>query len=288
MKQSNFTKVQSAWLPKNRWKFIAYPLLLLGAAASLLPLYWMIRSSFMSMGQIFQLPPIWIPKPFHWENYQKAMEVAPFGRFYLNTMFIVVMVVAGTVLSSSISAYAFSRLRWGGRDKFFAMLIASMMLPFAVTMIPLFVGWSRLGFTNTYVPLIVPAWFGGGAYNIFLLRQFYMTIPHELDESAYMDGASYGVIYLKILLPLTKSALIVVGMFSFMGSWNDFLGPLLYLNSTEKYTVSMGLRMFQGMYNAEWHLMMAASTIAILPVMAVFFLGQRYIIEGITLTGIKE
>lgn len=273
--------------PKNRWKFIVYPLLMLGAAFSLLPLYWLVRSSFMSMGQIFQLPPIWIPHPIRWQNYQKAMSVVPFGRYYLNTAFIVTMVVLGTVLSSSVSAYAFARLRWRGRNAMFALLIASMMLPFAVTMIPLFVGWSRLGFSNTYVPLIVPAWFGGGAYNIFLLRQFYMTLPRELDESAFVDGASYFTIYMRILLPLTKSALIVVGMFSFMGCWNDFLGPLIYLSSSSKYTVSLGLRMFQGMYNAEWHLMMAASTIALLPVMLVFFFGQRYIIEGITLTGMK-
>lgn len=278
----------SILLPKNRWKLVAYPLLLVGAFISLVPLYWMIRSSFMSMGQIFQLPPIWIPHPIRWENYVKAMDVAPFGRYYLNTTFIVVMVVLDTVLSSSISAYAFARLRWSGRNVIFALLIGSMMLPFAVTMIPLFVGWSRIGLTNTYVPLILPAWFGGGAYNIFMMRQFYMTIPRELDESAFIDGASHWTIYLKILMPLTKSAMIVVGMFSFMGSWNDFLGPLLYLNSTEKYTVSMGLRMFQGMYNAEWHLMMAASTIALLPVVVVFFIGQRYILEGIALSGLKE
>lgn len=272
---------------KNRWKLIVFPLLILGSVFSLLPLYWLIRSSLMSMGQIFQLPPIWIPNPVKWSNYSKALSVVPFGQYYLNTFFIVGMVVLGTILSSSISAYAFSRLRWRGRNIVFGCLIASMMLPFAVTMIPLFVSWSRLGFSNTYVPLIAPAWFGGGAYNIFLLRQFYMTIPRELDESARVDGAGYFTIYLRILLPLTKSAMIVVGMFSFMGCWNDFLGPLIYLNSSAKYTVSLGLRMFQGMYNAEWHLMMAASTLALLPVVVVFFIGQKYIIEGITLTGIK-
>lgn len=277
----------SLLLPRNRWKFVAYPLLLFGTLFSLLPLYWLVRSSFMSMGQIFQLPPIWIPKPFRWSNYTKAFSVVPFGQYYLNTAFIVVSVVIGTVVSSSLSAYAFARLRWKGRNIVFAGLMASMMLPFAVTMIPLFVTWSRMGFSNTYVPLIVPAWLGGGASNIFLLRQFYRTIPRELDESAFIDGANYFQIYFHILLPLTKSALIVVGMFAFMGSWNDFLGPLIYLNSTSKYTVSLGLRMFQGMYNAEWHLMMAASTIAILPVMTVFFIGQKYIVEGITLTGIK-
>ncbi len=280
-------KRASLFSSKNRWKLLVYPLLLIGCAVSLLPLYWLVRSSFMSMSQIFQLPPIWIPKTFRWQNYTKALTVVPFDRYYINTTLIVLGVVCGTVISGSVSGYAFARLRWKGRNVMFACLIASMMLPFAVTMIPLFVGWSQLGFSNTYVPLIAPAWFGGGAYNIFLLRQFYMTIPRELDEAAFVDGASYLQIFTKVLLPLTKSAMIVVGMFAFMGSWNDFLGPLIYLSSASKYTVSLGLRQFQGMYNAEWHLMMAASTIAVLPVIVVFFIGQRYFIEGITLTGIK-
>ncbi|MDR2657767.1 MAG: carbohydrate ABC transporter permease [Oscillospiraceae bacterium] len=274
-------------LRKNTWMVFVYTLLLAGAAASLAPLYWLVRSSFMSLSQIFILPPKWIPSPFRWSNYAKAFSVVPFGRYYLNTALIVAGVVSGTVITSSLSAYAFARLRWRGRNALFACLIASMMLPFAVTMIPLFVGWSRLGFANTYVPLILPAWFGGGAYNIFLLRQFYMTIPRELDESAFVDGAGYVTIYRSILLPLTRPALIVVGMFAFMGCWNDFLGPLIYLSSSSLYTVSLGLRMFQGMYNAEWNLMMAASVVALLPVIVVFFIGQRYIIEGITLTGIK-
>lgn len=272
---------------KLGFKVFVYALLLAGAFFSLVPLYWLVRSSLMSMAQIFQLPPIWIPKPLRFSNYVKAFSVVSFGRYYLNTALIVLGVVSGTVITSSLSAYAFARLRWKGRNIMFACLISSMMLPFAVTMIPLFVGWSKLGFANTYVPLIVPAWFGGGAYNIFLLRQFYMTIPRELDESAFVDGAGYFTIYRSILLPLTRPALIVVGIFAFMGSWNDFLGPLIYLSSTAKYTVSLGLRMFQGMYNAEWHLMMAASTAALLPVIVVFFIGQRYFIEGITLTGIK-
>ncbi len=272
---------------KITWKVLVYVLLLAGAFFSLVPLYWLIRSSLMSMSQIFQLPPIWIPNPLRFSNYTKAFSVVTFGRYYLNTAIIVLGVVSGTVITSSLCAYAFARLRWRGRGIMFACLISSMMLPFAVTMIPLFVGWSKLGLSNTYVPLILPAWFGGGAYNIFLLRQFYMTIPRELDESAFVDGAGYFTIYRSILLPLTQPALIVVGIFAFMGSWNDFLGPLIYLSSSTKYTVSLGLRMFQGMYNAEWHLMMAASAAALLPVIVVFFVGQRYFIEGITLTGIK-
>lgn len=274
-------------IKKIGFKFVIYLLLAIGAFFSLVPLYWLVRSSLMSMSQIFQMPPIWIPNPPRFSNYIKALSAVPFDRYYLNSALIALGVVSGTLITSSLSAYAFARLRWKGRNVMFSCLIAGMMLPFAVTMIPQFVGWSRLGFVNTYVPLIAPAWFGGGAYFIFLLRQFYMTIPRELDESAFVDGASYIQILLHILLPLTKPALVVVGLFSFMNCWNDFLGPLIYLNSSSKYTVSLGLRMFQGLYNAEWHLMMAASTVALLPVVIVFFIGQRYFIEGITLTGIK-
>ena len=268
-------------------KALVYILLGAGAFVSLVPLYWLVRSSLMSMGQIFQLPPIWIPSPLRWSNYTLALSQVNFGRYYINSALYVLGAVSGCLVSSSLSAYAFARLRWKGRNIMFACVIASMMLPFAATMIPRFVGWSKVGLVNTYVPLILPWWLAERAYFVFLVRQFYMTIPRELDESAFMDGASHFQIFSKILVPLTKPALIVVGLLSFRDAWNDFLGPLLYLNSESKYTVSLGLRMFQGMYNAEWHLMMAAAALALLPVMVIFFIGQRYFIEGITLTGIK-
>jgi len=211
----------------------------------------------------------------------------PFATYFRNTMTIVFFTVTGTVITSSICAFGFARCRWPGRDIVFGILMTSMMLPFAVTMIPTFIFWRHLGFLNTFVPLVAPSWFGGGIFNIFLLRQFYSTIPRELDEAALVDGASYFRIYLQVILPLTRPALIVVGLFSFLHAWNDFLGPLIYLTNDRNFTLALGLRQFQGLFNAQWHFMMAASTVVLIPVIIVFLIGQKYFIEGITLTGMK-
>lgn len=264
-----------------------YLVLILGCAMSLLPLIWMVRSSLMGMAQIFVVPPIWIPNPVRWQNYTQALSALPFGTFFKNSLFITTLVVTGTVITGSICAYSFARIRWKGRGLLFSLIISSMMLPPAVTLIPLFLQWNALKLTNSYVPLIAPAWFGGGAYYIFLLRQFYMDIPRELDESARIDGAGHFTIYARIILPLTKPAMIVVGLFAFLNCWNDFLQPLVYLNDTDRYTVALGLQLFIGSYRTDWHLLMAAACVAILPVIAVFLVGQRYFIEGIALTGIK-
>lgn len=266
---------------------ITYLLLIAGGAFCMLPLIWLVRSSLMDMGQIFVMPPIWIPSPAHFSNYREALTILPFARYFANTVIIVVLTVLGTVLSSAICAYSFSRMRWRGRDLIFALILSSMMLPYAVTLIPTFVMWSNLALTNTFAPLIVPAWFGGGAFNIFLLRQFFLGIPRELDEAAFLDGANHWQIFTQIIVPLTRPALIVVGLFTFLGAWNDFLGPLVYLNSESKYTLALGLQQFKGLYSAEWHLMMAAATVVLLPAIIVFFVGQKYFIEGIALTGIK-
>ena len=241
----------------------------------------------MNLSQIFTMPPEWIPVPFQWDNFRRALTVLPFDVFFTNTMIIVVSVLVGTVATSSIAAFGFSRIRWKGRDTVFAILMTSMMLPFAVTMIPSFLGWKMLGFYDTFYPLIVPAYFGGGIFNIFLLRQFYLTIPRDFDEAAVVDGASYFQIYWKIIFPLSRSALIVVALFSFLGSWNDFMGPLIYLKSDKLFTLALGLQMFQGSYTAQWDLLMAASAAVVLPCVIVFLIGQRYFLEGITLTGLK-
>jgi multiple sugar transport system permease protein len=283
-------KIQSNQYYRNKRigsKTLVYIMLIGGAIFALLPLYWLFRSSLMDMVQIFEMPPVLIPSPTHFDNYVKAMTVVPFARYFLNTTVIVVGVVVGTLLSSSISAFAFARLKWKGRDTIFGILMSGMMLPFAVTLIPTFIGWSALDLNNTYAPLIIPAWFGGGMANIFMLRQFYTTLPKELDEAAIVDGAKTFTIFVKIILPLSKSALIVVGLFSFMGAWNDFLAPLVYISTPDKYTVALGLQQFKGMYNAEWHLMMAAATVVVLPVIIVYFIGQRYFMDGIALTGLK-
>ncbi|RCX23652.1 carbohydrate ABC transporter membrane protein 2 (CUT1 family) [Fontibacillus phaseoli] len=272
-----------AWFEKG----LIYLVLTAGGIFSLLPLVWLIRSSLMNMGQIFELPPVWIPRPVQFSNYSEALTILPFGQYFVNTAIIVVFSVLGVIITSSISAYSFARMKWRGRNMVFGLLLSSMMLPYAVTLIPTFIGWSQIGLTNSFIPLIAPAWFGGGAFNIFLLRQFYLSIPRDLDEAAYVDGAGHWRIFRSIILPLTKPALIVVGLFSFLAAWNDFLGPLVYLNDETKYTLALGLQQFKGMYSAEWHLMMAAATVVLLPAIIVFFIGQRYFIEGITLTGIK-
>jgi len=264
-----------------------YSALILISILFIIPFIWLLRSSLMNLSQIFTMPPEWIPAPFQWDNFRRALTVLPFDVFFTNTMIIVLSVLVGTVATSSIAAFGFSRIQWKGRDTVFAILMTSMMLPFAVTMIPSFLGWKMLGFYDTFYPLIVPAYFGGGIFNIFLLRQFYLTIPRDFDEAAVVDGASYFQIYWKIIFPLSRSALIVVALFSFLGSWNDFMGPLIYLKSDKLFTLALGLQMFQGSYTAQWDLLMAASAAVVLPCVIVFLIGQRYFLEGITLTGLK-
>lgn len=278
--------LKSMSLRRRVWRIIVYLLLIAGSMITFFPFLWLIRSSFMEMSQIFIMPVEWIPRPFMWQNYPEALTVVPFGLYFWNTLKIVVGVLCGTVLSSSVAAFAFSRLRWRWRDRVFTMLLTTMMLPYAVTLIPTFILWTKLELVNTLVPLILPAWFGSPFY-IFLLRQFFMGIPYELDEAAYVDGASPLYVYAKIIVPLAKPALIVVSIFTFMGVWNDLLGPVIYLTDPNMFTVAVGLAQFQGMYTAQWHLLMAASTVVLLPVITLFFIAQKYFIQGIALTGLK-
>jgi len=266
---------------------LIYVLLIAGSIAMIFPFVWLIRSSLMENSQIFVFPPEWIPDPFKWSNYKEALTSVPFGKYFLNTLTIELFVISGVLITSVMAAYSFSRLSWPGRNLVFALLLGSMMLPYAVTLIPNFMLWRSLGGINTFLPLTVPAWFGGGAFNIFLLRQFFMGIPKELDEAAYMDGAAPYRVLWTIIVPLAKPAMIVVAIFSFIDVWNDFLGPIIYLNSNEKFTLALGLATFKGLYNAQWGYLMAASATIVAPILAIFFFAQRQFIEGITLTGIK-
>jgi multiple sugar transport system permease protein len=266
---------------------LTYAVLIAGAAVALLPFVWLVRSSLMGPAQIFTSPPEWIPRPFTWDNYRESLTVIPFARYFRNTMTIELFVVTGTVVTSALAGYSFARLRWPGRDLVFGILLTGLMLPYAVTLIPTFIFWQQLGAINTYFPLTVPAWFGGGAFNIFLLRQFFRTIPRDLDEAAYLDGASPFRVLWEIVLPLSRPALIVVAIFTFIAVWNDFLGPLIYLNDDDKFTLALALASFKGIYNAQWGYLMAASTAVILPIVVLFFFAQRYFVTGITLTGIK-
>lgn len=257
------------------------------SVAFILPFVWLLRSSLMGMSQIFKMPPEWIPRPLVLDNYSTALTVLPFGRYALNTMLIVVTGVTGIVITSSLSAYSFARLRWRGQRVVFALIMSSLMLPYAVTLIPTFLGWRYVVGADSFLPLIVPAWFGGGAFNIFLVRQFMLGIPRELEEAAIIDGARHGQIFLRVIVPLAKPAMIVVGLFAFFTIWNDYLGPLIYLNDGDKFTLALGLTQFIGFYSAQWHLLMAASAVVVLPPVMLFFFGQRMLVEGITMTGLK-
>ena len=268
-------------------KFMVYLLCLLGSVLMLFPLLWLVRSSVMGLGQIFTFPPEWIPRPWQWQNYPEALTTIPFFRYFLNTLTILIPTVVGTVITSALAAYGFSRLRWPGRDLVFNVLLTTLMLPYAVTLIPTFLLWAQLDLINTFWPLIIPHWFGGGIFSIFLLRQFFRTIPRELDEAALIDGANPLQILWRIIVPLSRPALIAVAIFSALNSWNDFLGPLIYLNDSRHFTLAIGLAEFTGLYSSQWHLLMAASTVVIAPVIVLFFFAQRYFIEGIALTGSK-
>ncbi|MFI6506947.1 carbohydrate ABC transporter permease [Streptosporangium sp. NPDC050855] len=277
--------------PRRYGRVLVHLALVAGALPTLVPFVWLVRSSLMEDAQMFVAPPEWIPSPFRWSNFTEALTAQPFALYLLNTVIIAVVGVLGTVITCSIAAFSFSRLRWRGRDAVFAVLLSAVMLPYAVTLIPTFVMWQELGALDTFVPLTVPSWFagaGGGVFNVFLLRQFFLTIPFELDEAAYIDGASPGRVLWTVVLPLSRPAIVVVTIFTFIGTWNDFLGPLLYLNDESRYTLSLGLASFQSVYITQWGYLMAASAAVIAPIIALFFFLQRYFIEGVTLTGIKN
>jgi multiple sugar transport system permease protein len=268
-------------------KFLLYLVLISGSAVFILPLVWMVRSALMDASQIFIVPPIWIPDPIRFGNFKTALDTVPFDRYFINTMIIVVGNVTGAVLTSAICGYSFARLRWRGRDFFFGLLMSGMMLPYAVTLIPTFLGWRTVVGPNTYLPLILPAWFGGGAFNVFLIRQFMRTIPKSMDEAALVDGAGYFQIFRHIIFPLSRSVVIVVALFQFLGVWNDFLGPLIYVNKESMYTLALGLQQFIGYYTAQWELLMAAATMILIPPILLFVTGQNYFIKGIVMSGLK-
>ncbi|MBI3957206.1 MAG: carbohydrate ABC transporter permease [Chloroflexi bacterium] len=252
-----------------------------------LPFLWLLSSSLKLERMIFIFPPQWIPNPVRFQNYVDALTYKPFGTYIANTLWIVLLNEIAIVGSASFCAYGFARIRFPGRDAWFGIVLATMMVPYFVLMIPQFVIFSRLGWTDSYLPLTVPFFFGGGAFNIFLLRQFFRTLPPELADAARIDGCDEFGIYWRIFMPLAKPALITVGIFTFLNGWNDFIGPLLYINSPDKFTVAIGLATFRSIMRTRWDLLMAASTAMILPVLVLFFFAQRYFIQGIVLSGLK-
>jgi multiple sugar transport system permease protein len=265
-----------------------YTLLLPGAFMFVLPLLCMMSTALKPPNQIFIYPPQWIPDPPQWSNFWEGWNAyLPFSLFLRNTLIITVGNILGNLFSCCLAAYAFARLRAPGKNFFFILVLATMLLPQEVTIIPQYVLFTRLGWNNTWLPLMIPPWFGFPFF-IFLLRQFFMSIPIDLDEAARLDGASSWHILLSIIIPLSKPALATVVIFAFIGNWNNFLYPLIYIRDTNKQVLAVGLNMFRGAYGQiDFHYMMAVSLLVLLPVLVVFFFGQRLFVQGIALTGIK-
>lgn len=265
---------------------LLHVVLIAGAIAMTGPFLWMVLSSLKPFSQIFLIPPKWIPDPWEWGNYKRSWEALPFGQAYFNSFYIAVISVAVQLLTCSMAAYAFAKIRFPFRESLFVLFLATMMVPHQVTIIPLYLMMKAIGWLDTHLALIVPAALFN-AFGVFLLRQFMKSIPDELEEASIMDGANRWTIYSRIILPLIRPALAALGIFTFLGMWNSFFGPLIFLNTPDKFTVPLLLNLFRGMYITDWTLMMAGSAIAVVPVLIVYILGQRYIIEGVTLTGIK-
>ncbi|MEZ4660795.1 MAG: carbohydrate ABC transporter permease [Caldilineaceae bacterium] len=261
--------------------------LLLGIVLIFIPLFWTISTSLKSPGEVFIFPPKWIPDQLLWSNYVEAVTAIPFFTYLYNTAFITTLSIIGKVISITLTAFAFARLQWWGRNTMFLLMLSTMMLPPHVTLIPQFILFKELGWINTYLPLIVPAFFGG-PWLTFLVRQFFMTLPRELDDAARIDGCSNWGVYWRIIMPLARPAVLIVVIFVFNGVWNEFLLPLIYLQSQEKFTLALGLRMFQGEMSTSWHLLMAASLLTMLPVLILFFAAQKYFMQGIVFTGVKQ
>ncbi|MCX7018412.1 MAG: carbohydrate ABC transporter permease [bacterium] len=256
-----------------------------GAATMLLPFIWMVSTSLKASGSVFDVPPKWIPNPVAWGNYRETLESLPFGWMFVNTVIVSGCITLGQLLTSSLAGYAFARVDFRGRDRLFLAYLATMMVPGAVTMIPVFITVRMLDLVDTYWALILPGVFT--AYGTFMMRQFFMAIPRELEEAAFIDGSGHFGVYRRIVLPLSKPALATLGTFTFMGAWRDFMWPLLVTNSETMQTLAVGLASFQGMYYTAWPLLMAGSVLVMAPLVGVFLFNQRFFIESIKLEGIK-
>lgn len=266
---------------------LQYAVLLLLSCFFIMPWVWMMSTSLKNPQELVVWPPIWIPHPIRWDNYISAFRQAAFSQYLGNTLVVTVPSMVGAVVSNALAAYGFARVRWPGREVVFAILLATMILPSFVTFIPLYVLFRRINWVDTYLPLVVPT-FLGNPFFIFLLRQFLMGLPTEISDAARVDGASEFGIFSQIVLPLARPAIAVVALFQFIGSWNDYFGPLIYLNDKARYTISLGIANMQSSYgfsNFAW--IMAATCMSVFPIIVVFFFAQRTFIEGIALTGLK-
>jgi ABC-type glycerol-3-phosphate transport system permease component len=272
--------------PRGWRKSLGIGLLVLVAGLFLAPTLWMISSSLKPDYEIFATPPSLLPISPRWQNYAEALTSLPFGRFAINTLIIALSTIVGHLLSCSIVAYGFARLNGPGKGFFFVLMLSTLMLPYPVTMVPLFIIFSKIGLINSFVPLILPAFFGNAFY-IFLLRQSFKQIPVDLEDAARLDGAGTLQVLANVILPLSRPALATVAIFTFQAAWNDFLGPLIFLHDQSLYTLQLGLSLFRGAYNVQWAYLMAASLVVTLPVIAIFFIAQKSFIEGVGFTGSK-
>jgi multiple sugar transport system permease protein len=271
-------------------RIVIYFLLLVGVAIVMVPFLWMISTSLKNAQDLFTFPPEWIPKPIEWGNYNAAWQALPFDRFLLNTLFTTILAMFAEITTAAIVAYGFARFRFPGRNVLFIILLSTMMLPGILTLIPKFIMWRSVDRIDTFTPLTVGAWFAWGPSFIFLLRQFFMTIPREIEEAAIIDGANTVQVFRQIMLPLVKPALLAIAVLSFQGNWNNFEGALIYLSTLEKYPMVLGLQFFGASLSREapqWHLMMAMATMMAAPILVLFFMAQRYFIEGLTVGAVK-
>jgi ABC-type glycerol-3-phosphate transport system permease component len=265
-------------------QLLVYALLIALSIIFILPFMWMVSTSLKQSRDVFTFPPQFLPNSFEWRNYIEGWTLLPFNTFLINSIIVTSANVIGNLISCSLVAYGFARLRARGRDLLFILLLGTLMIPREVTIVPTFILFSKLQLINTLWPLILPAWFGYPFF-IFLLRQFFMSIPHDLDEAARIDGASNLRILTQIILPLSRPALATVAIFAFIGNWNNLLDPLIYLRSTEKFTLALGLNLFRGQHFTQYNQLMAVSLITLLPILVIFFVAQKYFIRGVALTG---
>ena len=276
---------------RDTGKWLTFALALFLATSFMVPFFWTVSSSLKTSGEIHIYPPTFFPREPQFRNYVEVFGEVPLARWLFNTVYITVMSLIGIVISASIVAYSFSRFRYPGRDIFFMITLSTMMLPTEILIIPQYLMFNKLGWLDTFKPLIIPHWFGGGAFNIFLLRQFFMTIPRDLDEAAVIDGASYPRVFLSVIMPLSKPVVATVAVITFIARWNAFIGPLIFLDSLEKLTMAVGLRFLQTITFEEGeprdHYLMAAAVIMATPTILLFFAAQRYFVRGVVMSGIK-
>ncbi len=295
LKSPSAGRAVAVWVKRQRWSrrlerqvYHTFAYLIMSALAFvfLIPLFWMISTALKDRAQTWLFPPQWIPNPIIWDNFARVFRVGPFALFLRNTVILVFWNILGQALASTLVAYGFARLHFPGRGFLFILMIATLMIPYQVTLIPTYIIFTRLGWVNTMLPLTLPSFFGS-AFFIFLMRQYMMTIPFDLDEAARIDGCNTFQILYRILLPLCKPPLTIIVVFTFIGVWNDFLGPLIYLNDVEKYTIALGLSLFRGRTGTDWNLLMAASLMAVLPSLVLYFFAQKRLIGGIASVGLK-